>query len=113
MNWWQIALIIVLNLLWLVPLVYELLIVALIDNYKINKINKEWKKTHNVSLKKKCIDCKYCITYTHHPFNKDSGRYWSFTSKLPSYCKYLKKPINNSQSRCQIRLASEAMWDEQ
>ena len=87
---------------------------AITKSRRVRKANSEWDKTHNVIglQRKRCVDCKYCVWRIHHPF--PSGKYRNVaTSKYPTYCKKLRRPLSCSEDlRCQAEYHSQTMYED-
>lgn len=113
METWKIILGIISACIFLGIPIWELIIVTIRNNIKLRKKNNKWKKAHpDKKLKLLCVNCKFCKTYTYHPFYKH-GKYGNvFTTKEPSYCRLLKINLSGSYTRCQIRDDSLAFWEE-
>ena len=111
MEWYEWLLGIAFTALWVVPLVYELFISSFIDWIKLNKSNKEWKKENPGKQRLRCIDCKYCKFYYHHPFSKYGQYRNTMVTKEPTYCRLLRRQISGRNSRCQIPDNNSAFWE--
>lgn len=85
MKWWEIVLCIVINAIWVVPMIIALVIEPLIDYTNRCKANKAWVQKHGRKLKLLCLDCKYCKSYVYHPFYKYGAHGNLMAMKLPSY----------------------------
>ena len=110
-----ITLTIAFNMIWVVPILYELASASISDfkrsrleSEKIRRENEEWLLIHKHPPKRKlCANCKYCRWKWDHAFGYGK-RYWSFASKQPLYCKKLKTSLpNNSALQCIARKYSE------
>ncbi len=117
MNNLEIFLCIIFNSLWIIPFILEIIIYPFIENLKrkniVNRLNKEYSKTHGYKLKLLCTDCKHCIWRYHHPFSKYGNNYWLAVSKIPYYCKKFNKHLkHDGQLRCIAKLSKDAMYEE-
>lgn len=97
MKWQEIILYIVINALWVVPLLivfYE----CISDNRKRRKANKEYVRLHGKKEKKRCLDCKYCSWHYSRTFYTPEYRNL-MVLKVPNYCKkfYSHLPQKNNQ----------------
>lgn len=117
MEWWEILLCIVINAVWIFPILFEL-VSSIVDRYKQRKKtreeNKEYNKIHGKRLRKLCINCSYCRWKHYHPFSSYGNHYWDMVSKIPCYCKKFKKQLKNDSSlRCISELNSSAMFEDE
>ena len=85
--------------------IYEI-IFTLINQYKSNI---KWDKTHKTKLRKRCLECSYCVKRTYTPFyyTKD------LSHPIPKYCKKFKVQLNGNISlRCIAKLNSNALYED-
>ena len=109
----QILLAIVINSIWVIPMIYELVIVPIQDSIKLRKRNKEYDSSHNKSQRLKCVDCKYCISFLDRAFHKNS-KYANFMRiRVPKYCKRFKTDLHwDSSLRCISKVNEFAMYED-
>lgn len=83
----DIVLAIVINAIWVVPLVHGVFISSFINWCKNNAKEKQLRRIYGNRLK--CMNCKYCKRFLYRPF------YYSLqcASYLPSYCKKFRQPL--------------------
>ena len=117
MEWWKILLCIIINAIWIVPILIEL-ISSTVDCYKqkkkIREDNKEFNKIYGKRLRKLCINCSYCRWKYYHPFSSYGNHYWDMVSKIPCYCIKFKKQLKKDSSlRCISKLNSRAMFENE
>lgn len=112
MKWWEILLLIILNAIWIIPMIYELIINPLIELRTRILSNKRWNKENGHKQRKLCIECKYCKCYMYHPFYK-YGSYGNYmVTKMPSYCRRFKKHLKSDlRLRCISDYNENAMYE--
>lgn len=99
MKTWQIILVVLLNLAWIIPVSLEALILPLISHCRYLRKYKNWSKSHPDLERIYCRNCKHCISETFF-----SGRYPNgFPERHPTYCKLMKRKLNlNKNTHCMI-----------
>lgn len=100
MTWIEIFLCIIINGIWIIPLIYELVITPIQDSIKLHKKNHIWIEINGRHLRKLCVECKYCKWYWYHPIYGQMG---FLKTKTPQYCKKFRKELTpDSSLRCFI-----------
>lgn len=90
----QIVWAILLNAVWVIPMIYELGIVPFKDYLKLLKKNKEFVLRNGKQERLVCINCHYCVTFLYRPFYKYGSYRNVMAQKLPKYCRKFRKNLN-------------------
>lgn len=114
MNRSQLFWAIVINSIWVFPIIYELAVVPISDNWKLHKKNKELIVKNRNRMRLQCVNCKYCKTFEYHPFYR-YGKHGNFmVQKLPKYCKRFRTSLKPElYQTCIERDNEQAMFVEE
>ena len=104
MEIWYIILAIVLNAIWIIPFIMEIIIYPLKNRMKYDKKFKKWDSEHPDLLRRRCMDCKYCKKATSYFGRYPHGKPFRY----PDYCRLLHIRLSSSHSqRCKIAEPTE------
>ncbi len=84
-----------LNAIWVIPMIYELVIVPIGDYRKLQKKNKEFILKNGKQERLRCLECGYCVTFVYRPFYKYGPYRNVLVHKLPKYCKKFRKQLKS------------------
>ena len=111
-KWYHAVLAVVVNSIWVIPFLKELVYEPIRQHIESNKEFKQWKKEHPNAIKKQCLDCKYCRWFWARTFYSEKYRN-CLVVKTPKYCKKAKKHLSyNPSLRCVIKNYKYAEWEE-
>ena len=98
MNWWQILLTVIINLIWIIPFVIVVIIEPIKENKEYRKKYNNWNETHPSLQRRLCKTCKYSKSETYF-----DGRYPNgFPHRNVTYCTLTRKRITGNSCRCII-----------
>ncbi len=100
---WTIVFCIIFNALWIIPFLFEIVLVPIHESRKRSKTEQEYLRKYG--LRMFCMDCKFCKTRLHRPFYNSNA----LASYHPSYCSRFRMELKwDTNLRCQARRPEDA-----